>query len=311
MFEILFALAPIFLLILIGHGIKLKAYISDGFWEPAELLTYYVFFPALLLYTTARADMNGLQVMPMAGALIAATVLVAALCIKSKFLLSMKGPEFTSLFQGVIRPNTYVGIGAAFALWGEPGLTLVAVCVAFIVPLVNFLSVIVMETYGGEAQETRPSQRFSPLAKAILKNPLILACLLGSTLNMSGLSLPPVIDPLLQVLGRAALPIGLLCVGAGLNLEAVKNARLSVILSSLTKLLILPGLTAVCCLAFGVEGLSMDVAVLYAGLPVSASSYVLARKMGGDAPVMAGIITLTTLGAMLSLPLLLQLLKMI
>jgi len=309
MIEILFALVPIFVLILIGYGTKRKKILSDEFWEPAEILTYYVLFPALLLYTTARADMNDLQVLPMASALVIATVLIAALCIKIKPFLDMDGPEFTSLFQGVIRPNTYVGIGAALALWGEPGLTLVAICVAFIVPCVNFLSVIVMEVYGAKGPQNPSGSRFLTLAKSIIRNPLILACFLGSTLNVSGINLPPILEPLLQILGRAALPIGLLCVGAGLNLEAVKNASLSVILSSLTKMLILPAVTLICCLAFGVEGLTLDVAVLYAGLPVSASSYVLARKMGGDAPAMAGIITFTTLIAMLSLPLILQLLK--
>ena len=309
MLNIIFALGPIFLLILIGFGIKQKKYISGDFWGPAELMTYYIFFPALLLFTTARTDMADLQVMPMAVALISATVLISALCVKSKGLLGVNGPDFTSLFQGSIRPNSYVGIAGAFALWGEPGLTLVAIAIAFIVPLVNFLSVVVMETYGGGNVRREGGPKLGTLAKSILTNPLILACVLGISINLMGVDLPPVVGPLIEVLGRAALPIGLLCVGAGLDFEAMRNAGTTVVFSAIAKLLFLPVLCVLSCLALGVEGITRDLCVLYAGLPVSASSYVLARKMGGNAPVMAGIITLTTLCAMVTLPLLLQALR--
>lgn len=99
------------------------------------------------------------------------------------------------------------------------------------------------------------------------------------------------------------MPIGLLCVGAGLDFQAVRDAGKTVVCASVNKLILLPLACLVCCMALGVEGITRDLSVLYAGLPVSASSYVLARKMGGNAPAMAGIITLTTLVAMMSMPL--------
>ncbi|SCA57572.1 Auxin Efflux Carrier [Candidatus Terasakiella magnetica] len=311
MLNILFALGPIFLLILIGYGIKKKQWVSDDFWSPAELMTYYVFFPSLLLYTTSRTDMGDLQVMPMAYALVAATILVAAVMVKVRPWLKIDGADFTSFFQGGIRPNSYVGIAAAVALWGDPGLTLVAIAIAFIVPLVNFLSVVVMETYGAKEFRRSGGPRLVSLGKSILSNPLILACVLGVLINASGAGLPPVLEPLIQILGRAALPIGLLCVGAGLDFEAMRDTGKTVVLSSLLKLLCLPLVCLLCCQALGVEGITRDLCILYSGLPVSASSYVLARKMGGNAPVMAGIITLTTLGAMVSLPLLLQIIDLL
>ncbi len=306
MLNVIYALGPIFILILIGYGIKKKQLVPDDFWSPAELMTYYIFFPSLLLFTTARTSMSDLSVVPMAFSLVAATVLVGALAIKAKPLFNISGPDFTSLFQGTIRPNSYVAISAAFALWGEPGLTLIAVAIAFVVPLVNFLSVIVMETYGGEDVQRQGGPKLDALALSIIKNPLILACVLGISLNQTGFVLPPIFEPLIEILGRAALPIGLLCVGAGLDLPAARHAGKTVIVSSMTKLLLLPVLCAICCLALGVEGITRDLCILYAGMPVSASSYVLARKMGGNAPAMAGIITLTTLCAMLTLPALLM-----
>lgn len=302
MVDIVFALGPVFLLILLGHVIKAK-WAEQGFWAPAELMTYYVFFPALLLHTTARTNVADLQIAPMALALIAATVLAGAIALKAKPVLELNGPDFSSLFQGSIRPNSYVAIAAAFALWGEPGLTLVAIAIAFIVPLVNFLCVIVMETYGAREFRNEGAPRLTTLLNAIARNPLILACFLGVFINQTGANLPPVLGPLVEILGRAALPIGLLCVGAGLDFQAVRDAGKTVVAASVNKLMLLPLACLVCCMALGVEGITRDLSVLYAGLPVSASSYVLARKMGGHAPAMAGIITLTTLAAMLSMPL--------
>jgi predicted permease len=306
--EILFALAPVFLLILLGYGIKQK-WSEQGFWSPAELMTYYVFFPALLLHTTARTNVADLEIAPMALTLIASTILGGALALKAKPVLELDGPDFTSLFQGSIRPNSYVAIAAAFALWGEPGLTLVAIAIAFIVPLVNFLSVIVMETYGAKEYRRDDGPRLKILTYAIFRNPLILACFLGVSINQLGLGLPPILAPLVETLGRAALPIGLLCVGAGLDFQAMRAAGKTVIAGSVNKLLIVPLACLVCAMALDVQGITRDLAVLYAGLPVSASSYVLARKMGGNAPAMAGIITLTTLLAMITLPLWLQVLN--
>ncbi len=309
MVDILFALGPIFLLILIGFAVKRKKLIADTFWDPAEVLTYYIFFPALLLQTTSKANMGDLDVAPMAFAVVASMVLVGALAIKAKPLLGVDGPSFTSLFQGSIRFNTYVGIAAASALWGKPGLTLISIAVAFTVPLVNVLCVIVMETYGDSPHRNDGPPQLGKLAKSVLRNPLILACLFGLSLNGVGGALPPILDPLIEILARASLPVGLLCVGAGLHLRALHEAGQTVIVTSVIKLVLLPLICLGCCYGLGVEGLTRDLCVFFCGLPAATSSYILARKMGGNAEIMSGIITLTTLCAMVTLPLILVLLE--
>ena len=74
------------------------------------------------------------------------------------------------------------------------------------------------------------------------------------------------------------------------------------------KLVLMPAATALACHLLGIEGLTAAVAVLFTACPISASSYVLARQLGGDAPLMAGLITLTTIAAALTMPLTLVLL---
>lgn len=299
MAAIALSLAPIFLLILLGTLLKARRFVPDDFWMPAERLTYFVTFPALLASNLARADLSGLPWPPIAGVMIGATVLAGALMLSLRRVVAADAAAFTSAFQGSIRPNTYVGLAGAAALYGTEGMTVTAICIAAVVPLVNLLAVTVLtRMVPGRAGP-------GPLAvvRGVVTNPLIAACAVGIAANVAGIGLPPVIGPLLEILGRAALPIGLLAVGAGLALESLKGATRPLVSCSAIKLLALPALAALGGWVFGLPAATTGVMVLYAALPCSASSYVLARHMGGDAPLMASIITVQTLVSMATIPL--------
>lgn len=294
------ALAPVFLIIALGHILKKRSLVSDSFWVPAERMTYYAFFPALLLINTAKADFGDIDVAPLIWASSSGVLVISALTLWLRPRMNLDGPAFTSVFQGTIRPNVYLGIAAAVALYDSAGLTLISVSVAVLVPLVNILSVITLIRHAADGEHTPSwSQTLWPVAQ----NPLIVACGLGILLNVSGIGEPPLISPFLEILGRAALPVGLLAVGAGLDFDAMSRAGKTVGLTTATKLIALPGVTFLTCHLFGVSGLSLTVSVLYASLPVSATSYVLARQMGGDTALLAATITATTVAAMITMPL--------
>jgi malonate transporter len=300
--NIALALAPVFLLIVAGQVMRRREWVSDAFWRPAEAMTFYVFFPALLVAKIARADLAGLQITPMLAALAVGVLVVALVVVLSRPLLAVGDAGFTSVFQGSFRPNSYVGVAAALALFGEDGLALMIVAIAVVVPLVNLLSVVLMvRLLGAGGNGDRPSWGRTGLS--VVSNPLIAACLVGLALNGSGIELPPVILPLLNILGAAALPIGLLAVGAGLDSGAARQAGRLVALTTGLKLILLPLATYAAATAFGVNGLAMAICIMYATLPGSSTSYVMARQMGGDATLLAGIITVTTLVAMAVMPL--------
>jgi predicted permease len=302
MLSFFLALAPVFLLIFIGHALKRWNAFEGAFWVGAERLTYFILFPALLTQTLATAKIEALIAGPMALAMIGGVFVVTAIQLALRRALPADGPSFTSIYQGSVRPNTYVGLAVAASAFGKPALSIAAICVAATVPLVNFLSVAVLGRYAGAS-----AARARAVAVAVATNPLILSCLLGIFLNVTRIGLPPVIEPLLAALGSASLPLGLLAVGAGLDLGAARRAGVAVGLAAASKLLLLPIATGVALWLFGVSGLDYQVALLYAALPCSASAYVLARQMGGDAPLMAGIITAQTLSAVISMPLVLTL----
>ena len=301
MFATFGALAPVFLLIALGWVLRTRGFPGDDFWPAAERLVYFVLFPALLFLTTAAADLGALDLLPMAGALTLAIGATVGLSIVLRPWLRIGDAAFTSVLQGGIRCNTYVGLAAGSALFGELGLTIMGLVVFVVVTTVNVVSVVALTHYGRRAAGPRD------VLGSVARNPLILACVLGFGSNAIALELPAVAYDTLDILARASLTLGLLCVGAGLELAHLGRTRRAALVTSALKLLVLPAATALACRLFGIDPLSAAAAVLFTAAPISASSYVLARQLGGDATMIAGLITITTIGAVATMPLVLAL----
>jgi predicted permease len=294
------AVLPVFLLILLGYVIRRRGWLPAGFWEPAERLTYLFLLPALLATTLARADFSALPAAAMAGAVVLAIAAMSASLVAFHLVTRKNGPAVTAVLQTSIRPNTYIGLSIPFALYGEPGLAIAALIVAAVVPTVNVVCIAALLRFG----DRNTGAAGAGLGKALLSNPLILACLLGLALNLSGIGLPPVAGETLTILARAALPMALLAVGAGLDFGAARTSGGWVVSAVALKLAGLPLLTAGFCLLLGVHGLPLTVAVIFNALPAATSSYILARQMGGAPGLVANILTVQTLVAAVTLPLL-------
>jgi len=296
------ALAPVFLMIALGWVLRARNLVGQAFWPGAERLVYWLLLPALLLLTTATSDLTGFRVLPVALALIAAILVTAAATLLLRPWLQLADAPFTSVFQGAIRTNTYVGLAGAGALFGQAGLTITGIVIFVVITTVNLLSVTALIWYG-----ERPAG-WRDVAASVLQNPLIIACVAGFMLNALGLGLFNLAQDTLEILGRASLPLGLLCVGAGLELAQLGGGQRALLATCCLKLLLMPAATAAFCWAFGVEGLTAAVAILFNAVPISASSYVLARQLGGDAPLMAALITVTTIAAVITMPVVVALL---
>ena len=111
----------------------------------------------------------------------------------------------------------------------------------------------------------------------------------------------------MEIISRAALPLGLLAVGVALNLGALRTAGKPLVISSGLKLLIMPLVAVGISLLLKLEAHEQAMLVLFASVPTATSAYILARQLGGDAPLMAAIVTAQTLVAMLTLPLVIYL----
>lgn len=295
---LILALVPIALLIMLGLWLRHANFVGEAFWPYAEKLGYYVLLPALFFHSLATAQLGDLPVQAMVSVLVVSTVAVAAVMVLARRLFPVDDPAFTSLFQGGVRFNNYVGVTAAAGIFGAHGIALAAIANAAIVPTVNILCVLVFARYGAGSRPTLAS-----VLKQLALNPLLLACALGMLVRGSGLAIPPGLAPALQALGQASLPLGLLCIGAALHLRSVRGWLKPIGTSSVIKFVAMPLVTVLICRLFGLEGEAALAAVLFQTLPTASSAYIMARQLGGDAPLMAAIIAGQTLLAALAMPL--------
>lgn len=291
------SIAPIFLIIVVGYVFKRSGFPGDGFWPPAERLAYYVLLPVLIVRNLADANLAGIRVGAYVLVIVGVAAAMTALTLALRPVLRVDGAAYSSILQGAIRLNSYVGFGVAEALWGAHGVVLVALFIAIMMPIVNVISIGAIAAY---AHGGRP--RWGRVPADIVKNPIIIACAVGAALNALHLGLPGWLGGLLTIFGRTALPIALLCVGAGLMLGAVRVQAGALAIACALKLAVMPALTLGAAHLAGLSGLSFVVAVVFSAMPSSPASYVLARQLGGDAPLMAGILTAQTAFAALTVP---------
>lgn len=300
MAPVLLSLIPVFLVIALGYGMRRIGFPGDEIWLPLDQLNYYVLFPALLIHTLAMADLAQFDIWPMASALGAGLLSMVALLMLLPKFVTVTGPQFSSIFQGAARWNSFVAIAAISEMFGGHGVALAAVAMAVLVPSINVLSVVILAHHASDAPVS-----FTSIMKLLGRNPLILSCAIGIALNATGLRLPGQLSVTASILGDASLTLGLLSVGAGLRINHMLEEKRLVLITSALKLLLMPVLMMGFCLVFGVTGLARSVVLICSAVPGATSSYILARQLGGDVELMATLITGGTVLAVVTMPLLL------
>jgi hypothetical protein len=308
MFQIVGALVPVFLIILVGYGLTRFRFAAPDDWRLVERIVYYVLFPALIASSIAKADLSGLPVVPFASTLVLTVLLAASLLsivrrtVGAK--LGLTGPAYSSVYQGSLRWNGFVALAAVDVVYGASGVAVAALAIAIMVPMLNVMSVVALTRHAG-----KETPNIGNIAKNVARNPLIIACLTGIALNLSGIGMPEPFGTTATLLGRAALTLGLLAVGAGLDLKAASDNKVLVTLACSIKLIAIPITIAILATLFGIEGFIRDVLILCGTVPTASSAYVLARQLGGDHTLMAAIITGATLAAIFTMPLMLFVLR--
>lgn len=296
------AFVPAFGLLALGALLKRRLLREDAIWAGIERLIFWVLLPALLVAAIGSVELGEVPVFGMMAAIWTALGLGTAASLLIARAFRQPHASMTSVLMGGIRFNNLIGFAVAGALFGAPGIALGAVATGLIVPFVQFVTNTAFATGGG--------RRFQPwpVLRQILMNPLMLACGIGFAVAWAG-GLPPGVKPLLEALGRASVALGLLAVGAALSVGAMADRLPLQLVTSALKLIVMPALTLTFCLWLGLEPLSIAMAVLFMALPTAATSYVMARAMGGDASLMAAITSTEHVLAILSLPLWLLLVK--
>ncbi len=300
MWPISLSILPIFLLLISGHVLRRYNFPGENFWPLVDKMTYWVLFPALLFYRTSTAPLGGDMLGTFTIALLGALVACAIVAVLSTRIFGIAKTVGGSLFQGATRHNTFIAFATADTLFGNEGLLIAAVATSILVPPTNLFCVTALVLYQGKGGTTSLKKR---LIQELARNPLLLAIGAGVFLNLTGIGPLPVIHDMADIVSRAALPMALLGVGAGLHIRAMKAETRSLVISSLCKLVIFPAIMIGVILATGLDGVAAVILVIYGAVPTASSGYALAKQLGSDADIMAAIITIQTFLSMITLPL--------
>ncbi|NRF68398.1 AEC family transporter [Aquincola sp. S2] len=296
----LLVLLPDFALIVCGYLICRYTLLDRPVWDGTERLVYYLLFPALLFNAIVRNPLNPGTALTFGGAGVAVVGAGIVLAYALRAVPGVNAHLHASGAQTAFRFNSYVGLALAERLAGAQGLAWQALLVSLCVPLCNIAAVWPLARAGGHGY-----------LRELARNPLILATVAGLAANLAGLQLPEIASITLNRIGGAALPLGLMAVGAGLRFGALREgpglaAALMVIRHAL-----LPALAIALALGLNLPVGQQAVLVAFAALPTASSAYVLATRMGGHGSYVAGLVTVSTLIGMFGLPTALAVLGML
>lgn len=291
---------PVFSMIALGWGLKAARFLSEDGWKAIERLTYFVFYPAFLIPGIWSADFTGGAAGTVAVATVSGAMLMALAALAAKPVIRASDAAYTSVFQGVIRWNGFVFLPLATSIFGAETVGLAAVALGALIPFINVACVLVLAKWG-----VGQGGGWVMVGRSLWINPIIWSCVIGTALNLTGLKPLDLLAAPMAMMGGAAIVLGLMVAGAGLSFRDVARRPLIVAAVSAVKLTVLPLVMAGIALWLGADRTALGVVLLAGSAPGAASSYVLARQMGGDAPLMAGVVAFTTLGALFTMPLIL------
>jgi malonate transporter and related proteins len=288
-------LFPDFSLILCGFLVCRYTKLDRTVWAQVESLVYYFLFPVLLFHSIVKSPLD----LKATSSLIAAGWGVSlggiALAYALPYLPWLKNHinlrEHAASAQVAFRFNSFIGLAVAERLAGPPGVLLIAVLIGVTVPLSNIGAVWAM---------ARHSER--GFASELVRNPLIIATASGLVANVLGFAMPIWLEPTVTRVGAAALALGLMAAGAGLQLKALSTHKTLGVAVLSIRHLFLPLLAWILSRALGLSELQTTILLAYSALPTASSCYVLAARMGYDGAPVAALVTLSTLLGMVSLP---------
>ena len=288
------AILPVFIVIALGAALRRVRVLDDETVEHLTRLVFTVALPILLFRSVGGADLaeawNGPAVAAAFGMVLVCVLLGWGLA-RLQRLAPVRAATFTMCCY---RANTaIVGLAVLQSAYPEnPAMDAAAgMLIGVSVLVFNVLAVVILTL---PHHSFRGREGLRRIARGVATNPLILAVLLGILWSVLKWEMPLVLDRPIEWIARMALPLALLAVGASLRLELLRRGLRETLLAAAVKLLVLPALVLASLRALGVGGLDLAACVVILGSPTAVVSYIMARRMRGDAPLAAQVVTVTT-----------------
>jgi malonate transporter len=288
-------LFPDFSLILLGYLVCRYTALNRPVWEQVESLVYYFLFPVLLFHSIVKSPLDLGAASSLMGAGWATGLVGIALAYALPRLpwlgRHIDTRDHASSAQIAFRFNSFIGLAIADRLAGPQGLQLIAVLIGVCVPLFNVAAVWPMAKHAQRG-----------FVGELVRNPLIIGTASGLAANLMGFSIPAWLEPTVTRLGAASLALGLMAAGAGMQLGALARGKVLAVSVLVIRHVLTPIAALGVALLFKLNPTQTTMLLAFSALPTASSCYVLAARMGYDGAYVAGLVTLSTLLGMASLP---------
>ncbi|MDQ0068866.1 putative permease [Variovorax boronicumulans] len=288
-------LFPDFSLIAIGWLLCRYTALDRRVWDQVESLVYYFLFPVLLFHSIVRSPLDFGATSSLLTAGVGVGLCGIALAYALPFVPGLgthiDRRDHAASAQIAFRFNSFICLALADRLAGPEGLLLIAVLIGVCVPMFNIAAVWPM---------TRHAQ--TGFVRQLVRNPLIVATLAGLLANLLGFTVPTWLTPTLTRIGAASLALGLLAAGAGMQFATLGRGKVLAVSVLAIRHLILPLVAWGLARALRLDGIQASVLMAFSAVPTASSAYVLAARMGYNGPYVAGLVTLSTVLGVASLP---------
>ena len=288
-------LFPDFSLIVCGYLVCRYTALNRTVWQQVESLVYYFLFPVLLFHSIVKSPLDLSAASGLIGAGLALGLSAIALAYCLPYLPGLgkhiDRREHAGAAQVAFRFNSFIGLAIADRIAGSQGLLLIAVLIGVCVPLFNIAAIWPMARHGQQG-----------FVHELVRNPLIIATASGLVANLLGFSLPVWLEPTVNRIGAASLALGLMAAGAGMQFAHMAQSRILTISLLSIRHLITPLIAFGLAQLFALSTVQSTILLAFAGLPTASSCYVLAARMGYNGAYVAGLVTLSTLLGVVSLP---------
>jgi len=291
---------PIILCLTLGKVLSKISMFKALDWSSLEKIMFWVFLPLLIFRSIVQGEFNIADSSKLALIFFLAQVIAVIFSLLHAYFGKLSKESMTSLFQSSVRWNNVIPISIVSTYYGVDGMSVVAVALAVMVPIANISCIFTLEY----ALSSKTSSFFKKI-QSVLKNPLIIACLLGLLIKILGVSIPSVFWDFSNILASSTLGVGLLAVGAGTSFISLKRDKVHIVLAAFTKLVFMPSVLILLCLFFNIKGVVLIVAALCAAAPTAMQGYIVAKNMGGDSDLMGSAISSQHIISLVSIPIVL------
>ncbi len=287
---------PVFLVIGLGWGLRRIGFLSATDNSALTRLIFYVAAPALLVRSASQTPLSHSLDPRVIGVIAGGSAVIALVAYAGAWRMR---PERRGVFaQGVHRSNmVFFGLPMVMNAYGPEAVGQVSVLVGVMVVVYNLLAVLVLTLpHRSRGQDRRAA--WLDTGRRILFNPLALGSAAGIAMSALGLRLGGPLDTAVDLVGRTALPLALISIGAGLDLARLRNEVPTTLAIALVKLVVGPLLMYLALRALGVTGTALSAPVLLAATPTAVVSYVMSKQMRGDAELAGAVVIGTTLASL-------------